>query len=83
MESPRSCKTPNHQKTMKFKKQYIITIEGEASPAPVGCGSKQHEVAALIPHAAAIAMQVQEFYQTTLVPCRVRIEPVDAVAADK
>ena len=60
-----------------FRRQYIVTIEGEPKFAPVGWGDANHERRHLNSLLALgfIADEVERYYQTTLANRNVSIEP--------
>jgi hypothetical protein len=70
--------TQSQGTTRAFRRQYILTVEGDPQFAPVGCGDAGHEARHLQSlHALRfIADEVERFYQTTLLDRTVTIETV-------
>jgi len=61
-----------------FRRQYILTIEGEPRCQPVGCSDASHECTYLngLRELGFIADGVERYYQTDLENRNVTIEPV-------
>ena len=77
-EKPANTNSTQLSSKAAFRRQYIVTIEGEPQCQPVGCSDASHERAHLNSlHALGfIADEVERYYQTTLENRNVTIEPV-------